>query len=369
MADVNRNPQLDGLRGYAAVAVAIYHAILQLDLSQIPRILAPTIFDIPGGYGKLTKVALAISDGKTAVVIFFVLSGAVLFGSLRRHQMTPFLTSIDFTVRRFFRIYPAFFVCLLVCMLVFALLGDLRPAAQYWENALLFDFPFHGASWTLQVEFLAIPFILVSYGCYRMVGPAGIVAAYLPLWLVLQAPGLQGHFVHLRPYVLCFTLGFLIPTSVGAWVAKRFPVRAWPVVLIVMLAARHTIPNGAVWTYTLQLSAGLLVALLYYGRAGGLDSFLQRPISRYLGRISYSFYLFNVVFLRILSPLLLRYTPASHHPLEYGLLSAAAIIALTIPVAHLSERYIERPFIKLGRRVIQLWEKSPVLPSAAVKSP
>ena len=74
----------------------------------------------------------------------------------------------------------------------------------------------------------------------------------------------------------------------------------------------------------------------------------------FLGRISYSFYLFNVLFLQMLTPELFRHASPGRHPLEFGLGLAAVVIVLTIPVAVLSERFLERPSIELGRRFSSL---------------
>jgi peptidoglycan/LPS O-acetylase OafA/YrhL len=359
--DGYRNPQLDGLRAFAALAVATFHSILELDSSQIQRILPGDLWSIPGLYGKIDKVVLAIVNGQTAVVLFFVLSGAVLFGTLGRLSEGPLAGSADFTIRRLFRIYPTLFVCLVLFALVVIAMGGSPSAGQFWRNALLIDNPIQGESWTLQAEILAIPFILVSFYLGRIAGPAGIIAAYLATWLLFRTPWLEPYLGHQRTYALCFALGFLIPSPAGAGVAARFPSRAWPLVLFTLIAARHLIPGriGPVGTDPLTMgllfaSAGLLVTLLYYRRAGGLGAFLQHPLATGLGRMSYSFYLYNVIFIRILSSILLRHTPARDHPLEYGLLLSAAVVALTIPVAWFSERYVERPSVSLGRRVARL---------------
>ncbi len=359
-----RNPQLDGLRAFAALAVATFHSILELDSSQIQRILPGDIWSIPGLYGKIDKVVLAVVNGQTAVVVFFVLSGAVLFGTLERLHAGPAAGSVDFSIRRLFRIYPTLFVCLVLFALVVVAMGGRPSAGQFWRNALLIDNPIQGESWTLQAEILAIPFILVSFYLGRIAGPAGIIAAYLSTWLLFKTPWLDPYLGHQRTYMLCFVLGFLIPSQMGAWVAERFPVRAWPLVLVAMIGARHLIPEriSSMGTDPLTMgvlfaSAGLMVTLLYYRRAGGLGAVLERPLATYLGRMSYSFYLYNVIFIRILSSILLRHTSAREHPLEYGLPLSAAVIALTVPVAWLSERYVERPSIAFGRRAAKFFAR------------
>jgi peptidoglycan/LPS O-acetylase OafA/YrhL len=350
-----RNPQLDGLRGCAAMAVAAFHAILEIDPTQIQRILGVDFWRISGGYDKLDKIILALANGQTAVVVFFILSGAVLFDSLARRQEGPIIGSIDFAIRRFFRIYPALFLCLIIFTMVIVAMGGKPSGRQFWENALLLDNPIQGESWTLQVEMLAIPLVLSCFYFSRIVGVSGIVAVFALTWLLFATPWLSSYLGHQRTYTMCFVVGFLIPTSVGAWIAKKVPTSAWPFVLFVLIGARHLIPVevakidiNPVLIGLLFASGGLLVLMLYYGRAGSLGAFLRLPVLVYLGRLSYSFYLYNVIFIRILSILFLRYSAAKEHPIEFGLLSSALVIALTIPVARISEQYVERPTVRLG---------------------
>ena len=42
------------------------------------RVLAPPLLPIPGGPDKVAKLFLSVFNGETAVMIFFVISGAVL---------------------------------------------------------------------------------------------------------------------------------------------------------------------------------------------------------------------------------------------------------------------------------------------------
>jgi peptidoglycan/LPS O-acetylase OafA/YrhL len=114
------------------------------------------------------------------------------------------------------------------------------------------------------------------------------------------------------------------------------------VALLIVIIFRSTLQHVA---------AAALVTALYYGKGGSFGVFLERPVSVFLGRISYSFYLFNVVFLEVICHYLRSQPWAVAHPIEVGLPTSLIIILLTIPVAWLSVKVIEEPSIRLGRRL------------------
>ncbi len=345
---------MDGLRGYAAIAVVVFHSILDRDPTQNQRIVRPPIQDAHGVYEVLSKLVFMIVSGETAVVLFFVLSGTVLFESLRRRHARALATAVGFSLRRLIRLYPTFFVSLLCCLGAFALTGALAVQKKHFlGNAALCDFSILGASWTLQVEFLAVPFILVGFWSFQRLGFAGIAVAYAVFATVLCAPWLSAHFVYYQRFLSCFALGMLVPTGLGRVIARLIPAQASPIVLAGMLASRHVM--GLHWWSmdTEQVLAALLVALLYHGRAGCLGHALGHRVSQYLGRLSYSLYLFNIVFLILADHWTHQLVLIRAHPLESGVLLSVPILAAGIAVAHVSERYLERPSIDWARRMTQ----------------
>jgi peptidoglycan/LPS O-acetylase OafA/YrhL len=50
MIDGGRNHQLDGLRGYAAVMVSVFHTILYTDETLMPRIVYGDVSKLPDAY-------------------------------------------------------------------------------------------------------------------------------------------------------------------------------------------------------------------------------------------------------------------------------------------------------------------------------
>jgi peptidoglycan/LPS O-acetylase OafA/YrhL len=205
-----RNDQLDGLRGYAAAVVVVFHSILVTDPTLIWRVLLPPFAAMTGPQDMAIKVALAVLNGHTAVAIFFVLSGAVLFDSLQRQG-----GAVLFIVRRLLRIYPALGVAVLAGAAVQAVMGHAPSPQLLLSNLALADFSIIGAAWTLQVELVAVPFILLSFWWYRWAGLPGLFAAFLAAFLVVKLPALQPVLVWTKPNLLPFALGFMITTPLG----------------------------------------------------------------------------------------------------------------------------------------------------------
>lgn len=366
--DRSRSHGLDGLRGYAALAVIVFHSITGLDSSQVGRILRPAFFNIEGGYNFVTKFFLVLFNGETAVAVFFTLSGLVLFRSLERSRGEGWRAGLAFLIRRFFRIYPTFLVCLISCFVVFALAGMPRTTSEFVNNLVLWEFPIHGASWTLQVELLAAPYVLASYAGYRRYGFGGLLVVLVLAMAVLAAIATKDHFYAMKGYLPCFFVGFLVGMPAGAAATRRMPQWAWLPLLVVALLSRHIFANGSLRLIVEYSAVGLLVSQVYYSRAGRFQAAMQAPVSQFLGRISYSLYLFNVVILEIVQDFLRNHTDAGHKPLEYGLASSLFIVAASLPLGALGEKFVERPTDRWGHRIARAILKSGPL-SVADSSP
>ena len=162
-------PRLESLRGVAALTVVGYHVYGQLSGG-----LLYGWFD-----GLALKAVSAISNGFGAVVTFFVLSGFVLARSLDGNS-----DPVRFFRHRVFRLFPA-------AMAVVALL-----TALHWKfgliigyeasfdpldvllNLLLIRSDINGVMWSLTVECVATPLILLSVWLLREQGAR-------PLWILI----------------------------------------------------------------------------------------------------------------------------------------------------------------------------------------
>lgn len=344
---MGRIKSLDSLRGLAAMVVVLYHFSLV----------------VPGVGLRLQAIwpLRIVTAGQTAVIVFFVLSGFVLYLSLQRHDRDDYLT---FTVRRLARLYPPVAVAVLLSVGLYLLVdprpGDTVPGwlTQYsWTerpnpalvtgHLLLLDTDrFHtldNPMWSLVVEMrLSLLFPLLAAGIRRRPAPT-LVACLLISFLARHV--LQGghRITSLDPFP---TLQFLDLFAIGAAMARFSDV---------VVRALHRLPGLLVAAVTLgglclhdrfppymtYASAVLLVAASFaYPRLARFYAF--RPFV-WLGERSFSLYLVHV-------PLLL----AAVHLLA-GRMPVFVILAGALPIclagAEVFWLGVEQPSMRLGRRL------------------
>lgn len=350
MNQINFQPKriagIDGLRAVAVLAVIAYH-------------LNYAFFR--GGF--------------VGVDIFFVISGYVVCSSLLRDSSTGFLPFIGaFYVRRLLRIYPALIVLLLFSGLLATLfippayLNANHAATGMWafyglgNYALIFfknsyfspnnDYNPYAHTWSLGVEEqFYVLFPLIMFGI---------------LW-ARQKPALTRQFVSLvLPLLLLISLGYSIYETKAQHDAAYFllPSRFWELAAGALLCLAHqqkrflpTSPSQAATVtslglVTLALSITLVEPIHFpfplaippvlgtllcisgvvsISASGIAFRFLTLPPVVYLGRISYSLYLYHWLII-----VMLRWTIG----LE-GLLSNLLAIGLTFLFAAASYHFIE----------------------------
>lgn len=354
---------LDGLRGYAALMVVFYHSIL-LFMEKRPAghhpndLIATNIWSVPSE-DIVARILISALNGQTAVIIFFAISGAVLFRSLKANSLKDWLIlPFEFTLKRAARIYPALVVCLVCFYGMFEVLHYLRPETfspfttkDLIENATLHSITMHGASWTLQVEMLAIPFLLVAFALKRCLGVFALFAVIAYSLLVRDMPSLSMGSASAYLWMPAFAVGMLATELSGSSVIKEATSKLhWAVFLFALFfISIITNPNYASQNTIQFVALFFVIAHVMGGGSSAFKTFLSLPISQYLGKISYSLYLWNVPFLFAIHVYLLN-KPVGDNYLAAGIGVGLLLTLITIPVAHLSERYIERSYKLLPQR-------------------
>ena len=338
-------PQLDALRAMAVLAVMAHHFL-------------PVYRYIPEDY---------LTLGLLAVRLFFVLSGFLITGILlRARSERPGLALKSFYFRRVLRIFPIYYLTLLIC---FALnIASMRQGA-FWHLTYLSNYvaPFHpewmgpaGHFWSLAVEeqfYFVWPFLMIFLPTRHLVkailltiGVAilfRVLAVYvfdLPLLAVgiftfgtfesLGSGALLAMFHHdmrLRPYLQRFTRACLLVGSS----------------LLVILTALYVLKIGSrIITILVCLGISLLFVVLIdkasRGFKGKAKAVLECAPVLYVGRISYGLYVYHNFMLAVVVYFYYFYGVAPN----YRLVAVFATI-LTFLAAVVSWHLVERPLIKL----------------------
>jgi len=351
-----RNPQLDLLRGIAILMVLVCHTQL---------------FRTAGWEAPVVRF------GWAGVDLFFVLSGFLISGLLfSEYQRTGTISFRRFAARRALKIYPAFYVIVLLTLGLRLLLGHpLGQVIRTLARDVLFVQSYspgtYGHFWSLSVEehfyillplglFVALrraapgdrdPFRLLPLA-FAVVAIAALVARLLTAKYVLPFAW-QTHLMptHLRIDSLMF--GVLL-----SYLSYFHGERLWSLVrvrrmMIFVLAALLLSPGLIIsqydqWMYTYGFSViylgfgALLLATL------AMPSPKRRPISllfrgvEYIGGFSYSIYLWHIAWLGILTQL---------HLLHVRYVGLAIYISGALVVGILMARAVEVPALKLRDRM------------------
>ena len=298
--------------------------------------------------------------GVLGVPLFFVLSGFCIHLSvLRRPEI---FRAGDFYWRRFLRIYPAYFVCLIVCVL-------LAPWLPY-KYAGLYQIPPH----LLLVHNLVKSTFLGINGAFWSLGVEAQFYLLYPLLLLGRARwGLPGCFVGSLVLNLLFQIFFGLthntfdaPISVD-W---SFPLVTWCDWILGACLAEAYLKEKRFFTHgrtVMLLSLGLFVAA-QNDKALNVQSFLfasvffaafmdgylagKRPLSRLerglvpIGLISYSLYLWHPPLIT-LTFALASFLGLPAHNLAWNLIYLPMVVVFLGVTATLSYRWIEIGFPRL----------------------
>jgi peptidoglycan/LPS O-acetylase OafA/YrhL len=308
------------------------------------------------------------NQGNLGVRIFFTLSGFLItFLLLKEKEQTGKIDLRAFYLRRIFRIFPIYFLYigfLAVCQL----LGIYHDAGSTWFGALTFTRNLIGQGdsatghlWSLAVEeqfYVAWPSILVLAGLpnrlrvtWIMLG-AIIFAAIVARSFECHGSGFFCRFV-LHPnsalrYSDCLSIG-----CIGAFIyAKNWQTSETksriiaPIASILLVASTMIPPKFGSFGASVVLDAQswlAIVAIICSANAGGgmWFKFLNAKPVVFLGLISYSLYIWHMIFLR-------EYAGVAFPLGLFGNWSIWWIAAIV--VATLSFYWFEKPIIEIGKR-------------------
>jgi peptidoglycan/LPS O-acetylase OafA/YrhL len=319
---------LEFFRVYAVIAVFISHkfpewALISLDEHRPVQHLIEIVYN---------AFMPILTNGQGGVIIFFFISGYVIAQKIEQES------TIEFLVKRIFRIYPLYIVAVICVTFIspdrvihwhrlwpkFTLLGDL--------NGVSFGL---AVEWTLriEVEFYLLAALLTLVGTFRhrdrlvllLINAATVICVIMPPF-PNWSPNTLGLFNQFFPFLM---------VGMGLYYYERKRAAFWMILPIIVLALS-------------EMSAGGMALFMFF--TFFLVMILRGEMRNYswinrLSCITYSAYLFHLW----LYDYLLREFTLIRFPLP----ELTAVIGLIL-CCYLVHFLVERPFIRLGRHV-SIW--------------
>lgn len=373
--------QLDVLRGIAILLVLFRHSI------------------VPWWYaGRLWRIMRFLERiGWTGVDLFFVLSGFLIGGLLFKEiQKTGRLDVKRFFIRRGLKIWPAFFVFLVVVFWIHQYRFGLSRAWRYlWPNLLQLQNYLSrppGLTWSLAVEehfYLALPLLLLMVLPLWRRGKALYAVPVATCMVVVACTALrftnwnkpfdeltQFTPTHLRIDGLFFGVFlaymFHMRPEVLARIARhRLMLLVFGLALVLPMGIYELTDHRWVWTIgftMLYIGYGcILIACVYSPPGDWLGNLLASraaAVLAWIGVFSYSIYLwqFDVSYDPV-TWYILPHLP--HHSVTlYWMLSMGFYLILAVLGGALLSRIVEFPVLKLRDRLFPA--RADAVPSTAV---
>lgn len=314
-------PSLYGLRGAAALAVLLYHYLLD--------------------HGTFA----AVFPGPYAVTLFFELSGLLITWLLLKEIGER--GSVDrrrFYLRRALRLFPVFYVVWIMCRLAGPFAGSWATffyMADYY-HALTQHYNILTVGWSLGVEekfYLLWPFVLSRVERTKLVKILCGVLIGEPLYRsVLALIGYRAYtWFAFDTHLDAIVLGCLIAIAAkGGWAVPKWTLHPLtPVVALILVFALQS--QNDIVTYLLAV---ILVSVVCRPPA-----ILNHPIARYFGEISYSLYLCHVY----ARDVLWKWISASVHIRSFAIVFLCQLV-VAIALASVLHFTVERPFLGLKDR-------------------
>lgn len=321
-----------------------------------------------------TDIPAFLQLGRAGVIAFFAISGFVVASTIKEPKD---LGTRDFITKRFFRLYPAFWLTLLLTYLANWLPQGRTPSlGSLIANASMLPSVFGvesamGHFWTLEIEFvfymLVVLLFLTGKLRSRRVLVSLIAVLILPLssWLIykLTWTSSQGHWAQL-PYCIAIMLwasllrqsyvpGKSVLEQLKAWATPAVVLATCLVFSRAIFGGLHSFPSfydymggrGNLW--------GLLLFVTFLALRFQWPGFLV-----WLGTISYSIYLLHPV---VLYPFFFGISSSK------GLLASAPlwvyiffVIGVTVALASLSYVLVESPSNAIAKRLVASYRRNSI---------
>jgi len=305
-------PSINGLRALSVFSVIIGH----LNYSQ------SFLADWQEGESSfLNLLKFFLQDAQIGVNVFFILSGFLITRLLLDEQARSHEIALkNFYVRRALRIFPAYYFVLLVYF-VLQIAGLLHFDMWSWITSVTFMKQFYITDWftshfwSLSVEemfYLFWPFVFVTGDRWRKTVAISIVllVPVMRVWLHFNPVETAEFTMFTRSdaialgclcalyqdKIVALLRPYWVPVFIFSAVAL-FVLRDVPVHLAKIGLGFIFIPLGVTHGTVANLLIALILMYSVFGPRGLWFWFLNTPVMRYIGVLSYSLYLWQQFFI------------------------------------------------------------------------
>lgn len=341
---------IDSLRGIAVISVLIQHLLEQIVLTQATG---------PYYWGFQAVAGYYFNFGRFGVVLFFFVSGFVIPNSFP-DSATPIR---DFVTSRFFRLYPAYWLSILLAVLIFPWTETKTfPLSQIVANLTMFQMfinvpNIRTAYWTLAIELI---FYVSCVGLFaagflqRRMTAVGIVLTVAILCTLLSAFIGNRVMLRLMEVALNLTAMFLGKVLRDTVIERRL---SWGQVipclvayvafaLSVTLRLYGTTPyDEKTFFFGYSMASSYVGAALVFVAFCAVCEAVNWRAWAFVGRISYSIYLMHAYVLTTI----VYFFGAGATPLQW-LIFSVAVIGLSILLSWLTFEAVEKPMVAFGHK-------------------
>ncbi|HEY4708175.1 MAG TPA: acyltransferase [Thermodesulfobacteriota bacterium] len=294
--------------------------------------------------------------GALGVAIFFLVSGYIIPYVAHNESLK------EFTLKRFFRIYPPFLasVCFLILAFYFLSVFGIKPLgfgkpeslSYIFLSASLLNFflndvgNINGVAWTLLIEVVFYIWIAITMKIlFKRPMPALLLTSILFLALLkLHILHAQVVLSYIFVFVIFMFLGTLLYLRQSGLINKYFLFITtgffW---ILFFIGIEVRVGSAANPTTGYIISYGL--AYVIFATTVFLELKIKlNSLARHISKISYSLYLFH-------GGIGIFIVTSYHSVLGYPLSLAVALLII-VPMCTLSYRFIEKPSQDLARQLV-----------------
>lgn len=350
----------DALRGVAALLVVCYH---------IPKWLQwpNNIF-----YESLEKIiSFNNAGGEFGVTFFFVLSGFLItYLMLRERAGNGSFNIWKFYGRRFLRIWPLYFLTLLIGFVLYPLLAQIMGRSYLekadWVYYVFFMANFNGLSngyslgvlgvqWSVAIEeqfYLFWPILFLLFTRFRFLGVILFLVILSNLFIFQNIDDPKLIYFHTIPIINDLSIGALASFISFYWpnylekILHKIPrlliIFIYCCGFLFIFFSKEMIGLFPIVMYFKKFVIALFFAFILLEQTYGIQSFIKMRKCKflsYLGKISYGIYLLHMAAIQsVLGVSSFIFIPIS--------VQILLVLSLTILISHLSYHYFESFFLK-----------------------